>query len=394
MKMKSLLWCVVFICAISYATHAAPPPAFEKRVLSRALSPAEERQQHLILLSVQASQASYQLPNLRIYKGLEDYVGRFETFLSTIPPGYVVYGADAEIESGLKYVILKPSTTGDPWILAFTGTNSLIDALADTGLGSAQFEQLKEMILLFSLIPQLSDVDLLVTGHSLGGGLAQAAAHEIQRQRDAQGNPAKVILRTWNAFGSQELIERVSGGCDSRLLERLDAANYNVRGDLVSRIGTHFGPTYELAALDISSHPGDPLYLHSLDTIEDHVKKLIHTQPLVVRPVTLVSGDKLNMLSKVVGLVGTLGNQAIHGFRQLRIVQQQLVIIRQVQASDFQEPVRADALRYLYNVGVREQHRLAQSSDSDRHKYAVVLKAQLERIRPWLGSVISTVDSQ
>lgn len=393
MKMKILLFfgigIAVWLLHPYFLPATKPQPPDPKRVLARTLTPEEQRQRDLTLLSVQASQASYKLPDLRVFRDVKDYVGDFRTFQALIPAGYVVFGADADIESGLKYVIFKPVTPDHPWVLAFTGTSGLIDVLSDVGLGSSQFEQLKGMIQIFSKLPGFSNAELLVTGHSLGGGLAQAAAHEIQRERDAQRNPARVILRTWNAFGAQELIQRVCTKCDPGLLARLDAANYFIQGDAVSRVGTHFGPTYEMIAPNASAHARDLHYLHSLDTIQAHVDRIIDMQSRVVKPKLPLRERLLAKITEVADVIARTCNFVIHGFRQLRIVQEEMAIFAKIQEADFQEPARAEALRYLYNVGMREQIRLSKSIDPDRRAYGVALAGQLQRIQPWLGSVKS-----
>jgi hypothetical protein len=99
--------------------------------------------------------------------------------------------------------------------------------------------------------------NLTMTGHSLGGGLAAAAALETNR-------PAV----TFNAAGLNILTELFGGG----LSYSNDARNYSVQGELLTLLQTHtllpeaFGDQYE-----IKPAPGDagdsPLQLHEMQTV-------------------------------------------------------------------------------------------------------------------------------
>ncbi len=108
-------------------------------------------------LAYEAANAGYSLPNLRLMASLnnlgkrEKFLATFRKFSNLTPPGYTIYGTDADIETGLKFVIYRP-TSGEeqPWILSLTGTEETIDWINNLELGRPQLKGLKKIVTLFT----------------------------------------------------------------------------------------------------------------------------------------------------------------------------------------------------------------------------------------------------
>jgi len=97
-------------------------------------------------------------------------------------------------------------------------------------------------------------VDLTMTGHSLGGGLASAAAIDTNR-------PAV----TFNAAGLNSLTELFDGG----MFYSSSTVNYSVQGEILTTLQGHtflpeaFGDLYQLkpSAMDAGA---SPVFLHGM----------------------------------------------------------------------------------------------------------------------------------
>jgi hypothetical protein len=201
-------------------------------------------------IALQAANAVYDMPDinwLRSWRPIED---AFKTFFQHAPKGYRIAETLNAPESGLKAVILAPIEEADastPWIVSIAGTETLIDWLADGHFGADQYDGLAPLRD-WAIKNHLAERELIVTGHSLGGGLAQAFAYAIERFRLKLGaDTGRVHLVTWNAFGAEALIERTMG-FDPQIERGMDIYNYYVAGEPISVLGRHLGPTYELKA--------------------------------------------------------------------------------------------------------------------------------------------------
>jgi len=226
-------------------------------------------------LAMRSARVVYELSDLETTRKPEKFFDGFLNFVKQIPAGYSLYYAFSDPRYGLKYAFFSPTTetTDTPWILAVAGTQTMKDWIADTDLGRKQLERLSRLFTkcLFrdSTGRMLFDRKLLVTGHSLGGGLAQALAYEIQRRLlpfMPEGTESPLTLVTWNAFGGRELVEKV-GTYNAELARTMDMTNYFVQRDVVSKIGTHIGWTREM----IPSPPMGAIAAHSMATIESLV---------------------------------------------------------------------------------------------------------------------------
>jgi hypothetical protein len=187
-----------------------------------------------------------------------------KNFVREFPPGYELAKIQSRgspipnpyinAESGLKFMIMAPKAGGTgPWILAIAGTQTVADWLMDLDLGRLQ---LQRMALLFELFTTCNQTgpdnlaipahDFIIAGHSLGGGLAQAFAYQMQAaRREANLMPLRMELVTFNGFGAQPLVKKF-GAYDPAIVRSLNAVNYYVHGDVVSRIGEHIGETRQL----------------------------------------------------------------------------------------------------------------------------------------------------
>lgn len=222
----------------------------------------------LFAVGINFSNLIYLAPDLETSDTPEAFVKDFTNFYSKIPKGYELYRLISDPLSGLKYAIFKPTLRGPykPWILSVAGTQTFLDAIVDGKMGRAQMDRLTNLFTkcLFQDAQghPIYDIDLVFVGHSLGGGLLEAFYHQIQRKLRnlrAAGMQSPLRLITFNAFGGRELLEEINARYDESYVKAARVANYFVKGDLVSRIGTHIGPTYEM--LPIDEKTGKPVVL-------------------------------------------------------------------------------------------------------------------------------------
>jgi len=162
------------------------------------------------------------------------------------------------------FVPVKNNT--DPLVLAFKGTNSRKDEIEDiVHHGAAQFASISAMkmpktdrnVIQFLLDRLKNGRDVIITGHSLGGGLAESTAYVLQKELDLLPDSAhhgKIHLITFNALGGQNVLEHydrankttLAKGIDPSVVGRIDARNFRVKGDPISSLFSHIGPTYQL----------------------------------------------------------------------------------------------------------------------------------------------------
>ncbi|MGG5819829.1 hypothetical protein [Falsiroseomonas sp. HW251] len=106
-------------------------------------------------------------------------------------------------------------------------------------------------------------------GPSLGGAIAEVAAHEAAQGLLARGGifpNGAVRLVTVDGLGGRDAAETINGGKrDAAALQIIDAVNIRTDGDIVSRIGSHIGATVTLPALDAQGH------VVQLDPADAHV---------------------------------------------------------------------------------------------------------------------------
>lgn len=215
-------------------------------------------------LALRTAGLAYKLGDLTTAKTGAELIAKHAEFKALVPPNYSTYHYMANRSNGAKYVILEPNRPDLPFIVSFAGTENGVDAISDLTFGSKQLDEIQGFNFLFLYCnytasdgQPLSGKNWLITGHSLGGGLAQAFAYYAQKNRLNNGMiPANIELVTFNAFGASDLIEK-DGPVVKSVVDNLSASNYFLTDDLVSRIGRHLGPTYEVNAQMLPSGIGN-----------------------------------------------------------------------------------------------------------------------------------------
>lgn len=238
----------------------------------------------------------------------------------TAPSGYkIIHSVQLNSKlpgtSGLKMYLLAPidNKSNRKYILSFAGTKDIRDAISDLHFGSDQMADLAGLINSGSPIIEYvkNGNDLIITGHSLGGGLAQAAAAKLIKEislkeatekkfNNNKNNWGKIHLVSFNAFGGEKLtkyaeqneaallkkidmipekslksLEKIKSdifykGMKSKLEEQIlnQSVHYRMQYDVVSKLGTHFG---ELRTINTTIM--DPLTSHRVDTLKNELNK-------------------------------------------------------------------------------------------------------------------------
>lgn len=278
--------------------------------------------------AMNAAAAIYDYGNYdSLFDSGEKLAAGLRNFVREFPAGYelakiksrdqIVPNPYINAESGLKFMIMSPKAGhSGPWILAIAGTQTVADWLMDLDLGRLQ---LKRMALLFELFTTCNQTgsdnlaipahDFIITGHSLGGGLAQAFAYQMQvARRQANLMPLRMELVTFNGFGAQPLVRKF-GAYDESIVQSLNAVNYFVNGDVVSRIGEHIGVTRQLTPRgedpDTKISVKEAKYRHVMET----VKGIVQDQTLALSGLSVASQrspTEFKSLNKLMGL-GAIG---------------------------------------------------------------------------------------
>jgi hypothetical protein len=200
-------------------------------------------------LALEAANAVYDLPDINMLSRRKPIEEWFTKLREHSPEGYRLVKTWNEPDSGLKLIVLRPDggdTDPRPWIVAIAGSESFIDWIGDLDYGANQVPGL-EPIKAWLIHRKLINRDILLTGHSLGGVLSQVLAYRLQKERLKQGTQTgKVHLVTWNCPGALPLLRRFDGPIDPAVTAGIDIQNYFVKGEFLSTVGHHLGPTYEL----------------------------------------------------------------------------------------------------------------------------------------------------
>lgn len=374
----------------------SPPRGIETRALV-ALPSVKEliTQDRIQILAQEAADAIYRLPDLESVASGAELVTRTIPFVKSLPAGYQFYSYFSEPEAGMKYMLLKPTNDDikKPYILAIAGTQSLLDWLVDVDLGRAQFLKLTRLVRLFSTCQYLdsrgqplASHGLVVTGHSLGAGLAQAVAYSIQKARiDSNLTAMDIDLVSFNGFGGRSLIEK-DEVFDERIPPLLRARNYWVEGDLVSRIGVHIGPTYGLGhPKSIEPSLRTAVALHLMTTVAG----LGEPSPLLLsnymtapesQPPEASSLDKLASLGRIV----RSAPEFLYHHRRERIIELLNEAILTLERMDLQISANKEAVRYIGRlIFAREMSILDGSSGtSEQMRELRTLRQRLYKVVP------------
>jgi hypothetical protein len=139
-----------------------------------------------------------------------------------VPEGYELvkeYDDNGILGTGFQAYILKDKNNPKDLKVVIAGTNGILDWMDNVKFGSRQFKSFKED-LLSGLDKHLADGgNVHISGHSLGGGLAQYFSYQL-RENFSENFPNKSLENsgtgeihtvTWNAFGAQKMAERIFG---------------------------------------------------------------------------------------------------------------------------------------------------------------------------------------
>ena len=180
-----------------------------------------------------------------------ELVERFVAFSKSTPLGFQLVDQMGGPMSGLKSALYRGTENGKKKLfLAFGGTETKADAVADINLGIQQarsfaFKEAVEKTVREALA---RGEDIVLTGHSLGGGQAQYAASyatELLMKAGVTNPENRLRVVTWNAFGAVEPLKRM-GRYDAAIAGRMNAMNYYSAREDAHRLGTHIGATHRL----------------------------------------------------------------------------------------------------------------------------------------------------
>lgn len=162
-------------------------------------------------------------------------------------------------------------------VVAFRGTrmDSGNDILTDVQLGSGMnttyFSLAETFAGLYAPGP-----NVIMTGHSLGGAIAQIVGNRTRRAFVTFNAPGVALVASRNVhtvnpvLGAARLAIGIATAAQTPMQTYRDAraafhtsrgTNYRLSGDLVSRWGLHYGEIVEVPGT------GDPLTQHKMDTV-------------------------------------------------------------------------------------------------------------------------------
>lgn len=209
------------------------------------------------------------------------YSGLCAAFNPSGTPGW-----SADSQTGYR-VAVAPSPSSHNLIVAFCGTADVIDMVNDAAYGWRQWENNRDTLMTFieHHLRTYPDATIHFTGHSLGGALAQYAAHEISHR----GYGSSFTLTTFNALGGVHALRTIEnrkkqgllgfGGSDTSREASFSAVaadhvycrHYATDRDLISRLGGgHLGGS--VTQIKSEENMG-PLSCHLLGTIKTLVSR-------------------------------------------------------------------------------------------------------------------------
>ncbi len=354
----------------------------EASAAARKLSPPPQLSPPLLLAYAYAfSKSIYAAPDLEQTDDPTTFTKAFDSFLASIPSQHRLYHLASNPANGLKYAIYAPKNDGpgQPWILSIAGTETVRDWTNDLIKG---FNQLSSLTNLFSKclfqndkgVPSL-DRPLIIIGHSLGGGLAQALYYLLQERLQSvlkTGFSSPLHLVTLNSLGGFGVLQEfydTARDFHPEYIENDKVRNFYMSNDQVARLSKHLGPTYELIPYGRDGKKKDIgiVTSHSLETILETIrlngelKIPFPTTPSNLKPPTVVAGldwffRNMGGLDGV-GFVGTRIRYAlISGTNQT--TNTLLSFFSGVLSQPLDRPGRSELLNYLDLLAKDEEARL------------------------------------
>ncbi|RZA00500.1 MAG: hypothetical protein EOP11_18255, partial [Proteobacteria bacterium] len=235
------------------------------------LPPERARDMELML----AASHVYDAPELEGAKSAADLIRQHKKFLGSIPADYEITFLLTDPATGFKAAIYRPTSAAraeNPTLVAIGGTQTGKDILADLNWGVAQAKSPAYEKLLARVQAELANESrpVAITGHSLGGGLAQIFGYDLARVLKENSRPRdlkRFRVVSWNGFGAKEALEKL-GRYHAGEARDLPITSYFHPDDLVSKLGTHLGET-----ISIRARAGAPRGLNKLK--ESHVIKAV-----------------------------------------------------------------------------------------------------------------------
>jgi hypothetical protein len=123
-------------------------------------------------------------------------------------------------------------------IITIRGSEDRLDIISDADLGIPQYSRYRAPLIDY-IGANLLGGHVTLTGHSLGGGVAQYLGYDAARE--FSGFRQRLAVHTHNALGAVAGLIRLNGTYDAPALEGVAVRNYRHPLDVVSRIGGQAG---------------------------------------------------------------------------------------------------------------------------------------------------------
>ncbi len=206
----------------------------------------------------------------------------------TIPAGYVVAATIERPDIGAKAIILRNAATNKT-IVAMAGTDGpdLQDYVSNTqSFGYSEWQSLRDGPNnepnqgLFKILDEIhaNSGEIVFTGQSLGGAIAQYGAYEWVKQQKAENNnyiPSNISLVTYNGLGAEIQLKHNEGSnYSAHMLDGMKSvAHYVVDNDIVSALGGgHIGANGDIVYLNwkqlTGTNAGKPMSFINAHRIE------------------------------------------------------------------------------------------------------------------------------
>jgi len=142
--------------------------------------------------------------------------------------------------------------------------------------------------------------DIELTGHSMGGGLAQVLGYDIQKELEGVEGAGKVSVIGFASLGGQTMADKMGKEIDPEILAKMNVTNYKFKGDILTGDSENMGKTVTLPDYLRTKYDGPVMEVrgkypqksnrypkkspHSMQTYVDALKKL-DTPPAADNPI-------------------------------------------------------------------------------------------------------------